>query len=213
MPTARLRATIWESIFTHDMGRYIRGVYKSLGDITTLITGPSGTGKELVARAIGLSRYQRFDPKSKSFSDEKRPLLLAVKLSALSSTLIESELFGHCKGAFTGAFGDRQGWLEVCGERGTVFLDEIGELEHSIQVKLLRVLQTQQFSRVGESKSRRFEGKFIAATNRELELEMQSGRFREDLYYRLCADRIQTPTLREQLADRPEDLIELTRHI
>lgn len=213
MPTARLRATIWESIFTHDMGRYIRGVYKTLGDITTLITGPSGTGKELVARAIGLSRYQRFDPKSKMFGDERQPQLLAVNLSALSSTLIESELFGHCKGAFTGAVADRKGWLEVCGEPGTVFLDEIGELEHSIQVKLLRVLQTQQFSRVGETKSRSFKGKFIAATNRELELEIQGGRFREDLYYRLCADRIQTPTLREQLVDRPEDLFELTRFI
>jgi len=213
MPMARLRATIWESIFTHDMGRYIRGVYKTLGDITTLITGPSGTGKELVARAIGLSRYQRFDSKTKTFGDEHQPQLLAVNLSALSSTLIESELFGHCKGAFSGAVGDRLGWLEGCGENGTVFLDEIGELEHSIQVKLLRVLQTQQFSRVGETKSRSFKGKFIAATNRELDLEMQSGRFREDLYYRLCADRIRTPTLREQLVDRPEDLLELTRFI
>ncbi len=213
MPMARLRATIWESIFTHDMGRYIRGVYKSLGDITTLITGPSGTGKELVARAIGLSRYQRFDPKSKTFGDAGRSRLLAVNLSALSSTLIESELFGHCKGAFTGALGERKGWLEVCGEDGTVFLDEIGELEPSIQVKLLRVLQTRQFSRVGETQSRSFEGKFIAATNRELDLEIQNARFREDLYFRLCADRIQTPTLREQLIDHPEDLLELTRFI
>lgn len=139
--------------------------------------------------------------------------MLAVNLSAFSSTLIESELFGHCKGAFTGAEADREGWLEVCGETGTVFLDEIGELDHSIQVKLLRVLQTEEFSRVGESTARTFEGKFIAATNRELELEIQCGRFREDLYYRLCADRIQTPTLREQLVDRPEDLFELTRAI
>jgi DNA-binding NtrC family response regulator len=213
MPTARLRATIWESIFTHDMGRYIRGVYQSIGEITTLITGPSGTGKELVARAIGLSRYQKFNPELKRFADEHEPQMLAVNLSALSSTLIESELFGHCKGAFTGAVTDRQGWLEVCGESGTVFLDEIGELDHSIQVKLLRVLQTQNFSRVGESEPRTFTGKFIAATHRELELEIQNGRFREDLYYRLCADRIRTPTLREQLVDRPEDLWELTRSI
>jgi transcriptional regulator with GAF, ATPase, and Fis domain len=127
--------------------------------------------------------------------------------------LIESELFGHCKGAFTGAVGDRQGWLEVCGESGTVFLDEIGELDPSIQVKLLRVLQTQTFSRVGESRSRTFQGKFIAATNRELESEVRCGRFREDLYYRMCSDRIRTPTLREQLADRPEDLFDLTRSI
>jgi DNA-binding NtrC family response regulator len=210
MPMARLRATIWESIFTHDMSRYIRGVYKSVGEITTLITGPSGTGKELVARAIGLSRYQRFDPKSKKFGDEIEPQMLSVNLSALSSTLIESELFGHCKGAFTGAVADRQGWLEVCSQTGAVFLDEIGELDHAIQVKLLRVLQTQEFSRVGESRARTFEGKFIAATNRELELEIQCGRFRKDLYYRLCADQIQTPTLHEQLVDCPEDLFELT---
>ena len=213
MPMARLRAAIWESIFTHDMGRYIRGVHKSIGEITTLITGPSGTGKELVARAIGLSRYQKFNHKLKRFDDAKKPRLLAVNLSALSSTLIESELFGHCKGAFTGAVTDRQGWLEVCGESGTVFLDEIGELDQSIQVKLLRVLQTQEFTRVGESKARTFKGKFIAATNRELESEIQCGRFRTDLYYRLRADRIQTPTLREQLVDRPEDLSELTRSI
>lgn len=213
MPMARLRATVWESIFTHDMGRYIRGVYKSIGVITTLITGPSGTGKELVASAISLSRYQKFDPVTKKFDEARKPQMRAVNLSALSSNLIESELFGHCKGAFTGAVADRAGWLEVCGETGTVFLDEIGELDHSIQVKLLRVLQTQEFSRVGESTARAFEGKFIAATNRELELEIQCGRFREDLYYRLCADRIQTPTLREQLVDRPEDLLELTRAI
>ncbi len=213
MPMARLRATVWESIFTHDMGRYIRGVYKSIGDITTLITGPSGTGKELVARAISLSRFQKFDLATKKFDDAHQPQMLAVNLSAFSSTLIESELFGHCKGAFTGAVTDREGWLEVCGKTGTVFLDEIGELDHSIQVKLLRVLQTEEFSRVGESTARTFEGKFIAATNRELELEIQCGRFREDLYYRLCADRIQTPTLREQLVDRPEDLIDLTRAI
>jgi DNA-binding NtrC family response regulator len=213
MPMARLRAAIWESIFTHDMRRYIRGVYNSMGDITTLITGPSGTGKELVAKAISLSRYQPFDPNTQKFHDAQDPQMWAVNLSALSSTLIESELFGHCKGAFTGAVADHAGWLEMCGKTGTVFLDEIGELEHSIQVKLLRVLQTRKFSRVGESTARDFQGKFVAATNRELELEIPCGRFREDLYYRLCADRIQTPTLREQLVDRPEDLIELTRAI
>lgn len=213
MPMARLRAAIWESIFTHDMARYIRGIYKSIGEITTLITGPTGTGKELVAEAISLSRYQIFNPDTEKFDDAQKPQMLAVNLSALSSTLIESELFGHCKGAFTGAMTDRAGWLEVCSETGTVFLDEIGELEPVIQVKLLRVLQTKKFSRVGESTARTFAGKFIAATNRDLEAEIQGGRFREDLYYRLCADRIQTPTLREQLVDRPEDLFELTRAI
>jgi DNA-binding NtrC family response regulator len=213
MPIAKLRAAIWESIFTHDMGRYIRGVHKSMGDITTLITGKSGTGKELVARAIGLSRYQAFNPRTKKFEGAEKDPFFAVNLSALSSTLIESELFGHCKGSFTGAVKDRRGWLEVCGQNGTVFLDEIGELDLSIQVKLLRVLQTRTFSPVGETKPQRFLGKFVTATNRDLAAEISKGHFREDLYYRLCADMVHTPTLQEQLLDRPEDLLELTRYI
>jgi DNA-binding NtrC family response regulator len=188
------------------MGRYARAAYKSMGSIPTLITGSSGTGKELVARAIGMSRYIEFDETTSRFKVDPRSSLHSVNLSALSPTLIESELFGHRKGAFSGAIGDREGWLEVAGEQGTVFLDEIGELDLSIQVKLLRVLQSGTFSRVGDTEERTFAGKFVVATNRDLSQEIAAGRFREDLYYRLCADMIQTPTLREQIADCPEDL-------
>jgi sigma-54 specific flagellar transcriptional regulator A len=206
MPIARLRAAVWESIFTHDLGRYARAIYKSMGSIPTLITGSSGTGKELVARAIGMSRYIEFDENSSRFKVDANSSLHSVNLSALSPTLIESELFGHRKGSFSGAVADRAGWLEVAGEQGTVFLDEIGELDLSIQVKLLRVLQSGTFSRVGDTEERKFAGKFVVATNRDLSREMAAGRFREDLYYRLCADMIQTPTLREQIADCPDDL-------
>jgi len=180
-------------------------------DITTRITGKSGTGKELVAQAIGNSRYQAFSMEKKTFGGADRESFKAVNISALSSTLIESELFGHCKGSFSGAVRNRIGWLEACGENGTVFLDEIGELDLSIQVKLLRVLQDRDFSRVGETETRRFAGKFVAATNRDLASEIDRRHFREDLYYRLCADMVRTPTLHEQLMDRPEDLLELTR--
>lgn len=207
MPIAHLRAAVWESIFTHDMGRYARAVYKTMGSIPTLITGSSGTGKELVAKAIGMSRYIEFDETFACFKVDANSSLHSVNLSALSPTLIESELFGHVKGAFSGAVADRKGWLEVAGEQGTVFLDEIGELDLSIQVKLLRVLQSGNFSRVGETVERKFTGKFVAATNRDLSQEMAAGRFREDLYYRLCADMIQTPTLCEQLGDCPDDLM------
>ncbi len=207
MPIARLRAAVWESIFTHDMNRYARAVHAKMGSIPTLITGSSGTGKELVAKAIGMSRYIEFDMSTTRFAVDSNSLLHTVNLSALSPTLIESELFGHVKGAFSGAVADREGWLEVAGEQGTVFLDEIGELDLSIQVKLLRVLQSRRFSRVGEAKERIFKGKFIVATNRDLAQEMAAGRFREDLYYRLCADMIQTPTLCEQIADCPDDLM------
>jgi DNA-binding NtrC family response regulator len=206
-PLSRLRAAVWESIFTHDMRRYIRrSLYDYLGDFPVLVTGPSGTGKELVARAVGLSRFVPFISKKEQFDTDFASSFHALNLSALAPTLIESELFGHQRGAFTGAVGGRAGWLEVCQPLGTVFLDEIGELDGAIQVKLLRVLQDRTFQRLGETKTKRFLGKIIAATNRDLAVEMHAGRFREDLYFRLCGDRITTPSLHEQLADTPEDL-------
>jgi DNA-binding NtrC family response regulator len=173
-------------------------------DFPTLITGPSGTGKELVAQAIGRSLYIPFDPAKDALDFLKA--YNPVNLSALPPLLIEAELFGHVKGAFAGAVRDRIGRLEECPEHGAVFLDEIGELTAEIQVKLLRVLQARRFQRVGANEDKKFLGKIIAATNRDLAAEMQAGRFREDFYYRLCADQIRTPSLREQLADRPEDL-------
>ncbi|MFO0788836.1 MAG: sigma 54-interacting transcriptional regulator [Pirellulales bacterium] len=208
-PTARLRAAVWQSIFTHNLRRYRRSLYGRMSEITTLISGPSGTGKELVARAVGLSRYIPFDEKSSRFVDDFLGSFHAVNVSALSPTLVESELFGHAKGSFTGATADRRGWLEQCGPLGTVFLDEIGELDPTIQVKMLRVVQARLFSRVGDTQLRPFCGKLIAATNRDLAEEMHAGRFREDLYYRLCSDLITTVPLREQLADTPTDLHEL----
>ncbi|MEM7412604.1 MAG: sigma 54-interacting transcriptional regulator [Myxococcota bacterium] len=201
MPAARLRAAVWQSIFTHDVARYRRALFDRMVDIPTLVTGPSGTGKELVARAIALAQFVPFDAKKAAFEAELGDVFYPVNLSALSPTLIESELFGHKRGAFTGAVADRQGWLEICGRHGTVFLDEIGELDPGIQVKLLRVLQSRTFQRIGETQERTFEGKLVAATNRDLASEIAAGRFRADFYYRLCADRIETPTLRAQLTE------------
>jgi DNA-binding NtrC family response regulator len=212
-PAARLRAAVWQSIFTHDLHRYYRSLHARMADLPTLITGASGTGKELVARAIGLSQYIPFDPRKGRFEAGFDRLFFPLNLSALAPTLIESELFGHCKGAFSGAVRDRAGWLEECDPHGAVFLDEIGEVDPAIQVKLLRVLQTRRFERLGEAKSRRFEGKLLAATNRNLADELGGDRFRLDFYYRLCADQITTPTLREQLADDPADLGNLVRFI
>lgn len=215
LAAARLRAAIWQSIFTHDMLRYQRSLYRYMGDVTTLITGPSGTGKELVAQSIAYSRFVEFDSKNRRFATNYADSLVSLNLMAIAPTLIESELFGHAKGAFTDAKTERQGYLDEarCPRWGTVLLDEIGELDAHIQVKLLRVLQNREFQRLGDPTTRKFVGKIIAATNRDLAAEMEAGRFREDFYYRLCADRIETPTLRGQLQESPEDITNFVRFI
>jgi transcriptional regulator with AAA-type ATPase domain len=209
MAAARLRAAAWQSIFTHDMRRYRTMLYERMGDITTLIIGPSGTGKELVARAIGLSRYIPFDTKRQAFVGNVSSSFHALNLSALPSTLIESELFGHRRGAFTGALEDRRGWLETCEPWGSVFLDEVGDLDPAVQVKLLRVLQTRTFQSLGDNKDKLFHGKIIAATNRDLAAALQKGDFRTDFYYRLCSDVIVTPSFRQQIRESPQVLREM----
>jgi len=213
LAAARLRASVWQSIFTHDIDCYRRALTVRLQDATTLIVGPSGTGKELVAQALARSRYLPFDPKEQRFAEDFRGAYHALHLAAPSPTLIESELFGHKKGAFTGAVADRPSWLEQCSPHGTVFLDEIAEIDPAIQVKLLRVLETRAFQRVGDTRERRFHGKVIAATNRDLAAEIEAGRFRPDLYYRLCSDVIDTPALEAQLRDAPEELGHFLRFI
>ncbi len=213
-PTAtRLRARVWQSIFTHDIERYLRSLIPRMGDIITLVTGPSGSGKELVARAIALSRFIPFDVTRSRFEQDFMASFYPLNLSALSPTLIESELFGHSKGAFTGALADHEGYLETCGSCGTVFLDEIGEVDPAIQVKLLRVLQTRSFRRLGDTHTRPFLGQLVAATNRDLQRAIREGELREDFYYRLCADRIETPALREILSGSGEEMRYLVNYI
>jgi len=209
MPAARLRASIWQSIFTHDMRRYRRTLYSRMGEFATLVTGPSGTGKELVGRAIAQSRYVPFDERRMAFADEDSASFFPINISALSPALVESELFGHRRGSFTGAAADRKGWLEMCPESGSVFLDELGDLDPAIQVKLLRVIETRTFHPVGDTAGRQFHGKLITATNRDLATLIRKGQFREDLYYRLCSDQVATPSLAEQLADSPGVLRDL----
>lgn len=204
--SAKLRADIWQSVFTHNLDRYHTHLFDKMRDLPTLIMGPSGTGKELVARAIACSAYIPFNREKQLFEEHHKDLFLPLNLSALGHNIIESKLFGHVKGAFTGAVQDRKGWLQTCSKFGSVFLDEIGELDSSIQVKLLRILQSRSFQRVGENRDLRFEGKFIAATNRILDKEIEEGRFRLDFYYRLCADIIHMPQLCQILRDEPKDI-------
>jgi DNA-binding NtrC family response regulator len=203
---SRLRETVWESLFTHDPWRYLAQLQGRMHEASTLILGPTGTGKELVASAIGLSSFIPFDPAQRRFARSFRTAFHPLHLAAMSKQLIESELFGHKKGAFTGAIADRMGHLEGRSASETIFLDEIGELDGEVQVKLLRVLQSRTFHRLGDSEPRKFGGKVVAATHRDLARALVEGEFREDLYYRLCSDVIRTPALREQLQGEAAEL-------
>ncbi|MFV2065512.1 MAG: sigma-54-dependent transcriptional regulator [Pirellulales bacterium] len=158
---------------------------------TLLISGESGTGKELVARSV----HQR--------SDRRSAALVSLNCPVLSAHLLESELFGHERGAFTGADASRIGRFELAN-RGTILLDEITEMDLSLQAKLLRVLQERQFERVGSSETMHVDVRVLATTNRDLKAEVAAGRFREDLYYRLAVLPLQVPPLRERHEDVPE---------
>lgn len=174
----------------------MREVFKLIGSVADtrtniLIQGESGTGKELVAKAIHYNSPYSGEP------------FIVINCSAITDTLLESELFGHVKGAFTDAVYDTKGKFEIAG-KGTLFLDEIGDISANLQSKLLRVIETKDFMKVGGEKIVKTEARIIAATNQNLKLLIEKGTFREDLYYRLKVVEIKLPSLQERKEDIPE---------
>ncbi|HVP91290.1 MAG TPA: sigma-54 dependent transcriptional regulator [Terriglobales bacterium] len=173
----------------------MRAVFKMIGSVATtrtnvLIQGESGTGKELVAKAIHYNSPFRDEP------------FIVINCSAISDTLLESELFGHVKGAFTDAVSETKGKFEIAG-KGTLFLDEVGDVSPNLQSKLLRVIESRDFMKVGGEKVLKTEARITAATNQNLRALIEKGRFREDLYYRLKVVEINLPPLRERREDIP----------
>ena len=209
----QLRKRLWDNIFTHDIRWYERGLWSRMEDFSTLLLGETGTGKGAAAFALGRSGFIPFLSARRLFAESFTRAFVPINLSQYPETLIESELFGHRKGAFTGAVEQHDGVFSRCSPHGAIFLDEIGDVAETVQIKLLQVLQQRVFSPVGSHEARRFEGRVIAATNRNLGELRREGRFRDDFFYRLCSDQIEVPPLRQRLSEAPSELDLLVGHM
>ena len=208
-----LRQRLWANIFTQDLSLYEERLWNRMEDFSTFLVGETGTGKGTAAAALGYSGWQPFNAKSERFERSFTESFVPINLSQFPPSLIESELFGHRKGAFTGAIDDYPGVFGRCHRQGVIFLDEIGEVELNVQVKLLRVLQERFYSPVGSRQNCRFEGRVVAATNQAVDELRREGKFRDDLYYRLCSDIIEIPPLRLRIRQEPAELESLLTHI
>jgi len=207
----KLRQDLWTNVFTHNIDLYDRYLWNRMEDFSTLLLGETGTGKGTAAMAIGRSGFIPFDERQKTFVESFTRSFVSLNLSQFPDTLIESELFGHKKGAFTGAVKDHRGVFDRCSPYGAILLDEIGELSIPIQIKLLQVLQDRKYAPVGSHVEGRFEGRVIAATNRSMQDIENHKVFRDDFYYRLCSDIITVPPLRERIQESPKELDDLLK--
>jgi DNA-binding NtrC family response regulator len=208
----RLRMNLWNNIFTYDIREYSQDLWNRMEDFSTLLEGPTGSGKGAAAAAIGRSGYIPYDPVKKQFKASFTGTFLSVNLSQFAEGLLESELFGHTKGAFTGAVSAHEGVMGLCSPYGSIFLDEIGEISEPAQVKLLKVLEERTFTPVGSHDKSRFYGRVIAATNQPIEKLRREGKFRDDFFYRLCSDCIPVPPLAQRVQENPKELEELVEH-
>ncbi|MCF7969757.1 MAG: sigma 54-interacting transcriptional regulator [Methylococcaceae bacterium] len=201
-----LRMRLWTNIFTFNPQWYMDYLCGKMEDFSTLLLGATGTGKSLVAHSIGCSGFIPFDLSKRCFKESFTRSFQAINLAQYPDSLLESELFGHKKGAFTGAIEHHQGLFARCSEHGAVFIDEIGDIDIPTQVKLLNVIQDRTFCPVGSHEKTRFSGRVISATNRNIEQLRKDGHFRDDLYYRLCSDVIEVPSLQQRLQENPKEL-------
>ncbi|MDD4872036.1 MAG: sigma 54-interacting transcriptional regulator [Kiritimatiellae bacterium] len=205
----QLRMSLWNNVFTHDMQMYEKYLWNRMEDFSTFLLGETGTGKGTAATAIGRSGFIPFDDKKNCFSESFMRSFTAINLSQFPESLIESELFGHRKGAFTGAVEAHEGIFSRCSPHGAIFLDEIGDVSIPVQIKLLHVLQDRMFSPVGSHEKKRFHGRVIAASNKPIDELRRKELFRNDFFYRLCSDIIIVPPLRQRISEDSSELDEL----
>lgn len=208
-----LKRRLWNNIFTNDILHYEICMWDRMEDFSILLVGETGTGKGSAASILGRSCFIPYLQEKQKFVAGFHDKFIATNLSQYSPTLLESELFGHRKGAFTGALSDYDGLFARCSEFGAVFLDEIGDVSPHIQIKLLRLLQEREFSPVGGRNVLRFRGRVIAAAHASIDQHVRDGSFRSDFYYRLCSDRVAIPTLRERIAESESELPIMVRYL
>ncbi|MBF0376150.1 MAG: sigma 54-interacting transcriptional regulator [Desulfamplus sp.] len=201
-----LKGNLWNNVFTNNIGLYDKILWNRMEDFSTLILGETGTGKGTAAMAIGRSGFIPFNEKKGCFEESFTKAFIPINLSQFPESLLESELFGHKKGAFTGAVDDYHGVFDHCSQHGAIFLDEVGEVSSHVQIKLLRVLQDRVFTPVGSHLTSRFRGRVIAATNRSMAEIIDGKIFRDDFYYRLSSDIFEVPPLRKRIKEEPAEL-------
>jgi DNA-binding NtrC family response regulator len=201
-----LRRHLWNNVFTYDIRLYERFLMNRMEDFSTMILGDTGTGKGTAAAAIGRSGFIPYNPEKNVFNDSFMLSFISINLSLYPESLIESELFGHKKGAFTGAINLHEGIFSRCRPHGSILLDEIGDVSLPVQLKLLQILQERTFSPVGSHEILRFNGRVIAATNKSIKELRGNGLFRSDFYYRLSSDCIVMPSLSARINENPDEL-------
>jgi len=213
----KFREQLWNNVFTTDLDLYVTHLLGRMEEYATLIIGSTGTGKGAAASAIGKSGYIPYNTQTHHFKESFESSFRGINLSQYPENLLESELFGHRKGAFTGAVDMHHGIFDTCSPFGSILLDEIGDVSVPVQIKLLKVIQERKFSPVGSHETHQFRGRVIAATNRDLNQLRADGTFRDDFYYRLCSDTIVVPSLYQRIQEDENELpimVEfLTNHI